>query len=417
MSGYLFIRPDEHGEHVSWLLCNAQREPLGEVQHSLLEALATDAHGFRVVLLLPGSRVLLTTAQVPTRNRQRLLKAIPYALEERLIDDVDSQHFALGDYNEDKSVNIAVVDQSYLDNWLERLQAANLQPDAVVPDTLSVPRQDNEWTVLAENTLCTVRTGPQAGFAVDPANLMPMLERALQETPDEARPERIQILDGCVHVSVPIAETQIGPEDAATALYVTPCATHVLVALAAELRPERSLNLLQGRYNVRSKAAEQWRGWVPAAAMLAVWLVVQGVVSVTQYVSLNSESRGLQQEIAQVFQKSFPGSRKVSDLRQIRSIVKQKVSQFEGDTGSDYLSFLQLLDQTAPLLKKVAKLELRQLNYRRGQLDVEFTVGDLQTLEKLKDQIQRTGFNVEIRSANSQDGVVSSRMRITGKVG
>ena len=49
-----------------------------------------------VIVVVPARDVLLISAQLPKMNRSRLLQALPFALEEQLIDDVEDLHFAAG---------------------------------------------------------------------------------------------------------------------------------------------------------------------------------------------------------------------------------------------------------------------------------------------------------------------------------
>ena len=48
------------------------------------------------IVIVPSEDVLVTTVTLPKMNRSRLLQAIPYALEEQVIEDVDTMHFAAG---------------------------------------------------------------------------------------------------------------------------------------------------------------------------------------------------------------------------------------------------------------------------------------------------------------------------------
>lgn len=50
----------------------------------------------RVIAFVPGSDVLLLTANLPPMNRQRMSASLLFALEEQLASDPDSLHFALG---------------------------------------------------------------------------------------------------------------------------------------------------------------------------------------------------------------------------------------------------------------------------------------------------------------------------------
>lgn len=60
--------------------------------------LKQNAKDSRVIVLIPSVDVLLTTVLLPKISHSRLIQAIPYALEETLLEDVEQLHFAVGDY-------------------------------------------------------------------------------------------------------------------------------------------------------------------------------------------------------------------------------------------------------------------------------------------------------------------------------
>ena len=60
----------------------------GVSEHGDLATLAARINGRRLLLAVPSEMLILTRAKVPGRNRSAWLKAIPYALEEGLAEDV-----------------------------------------------------------------------------------------------------------------------------------------------------------------------------------------------------------------------------------------------------------------------------------------------------------------------------------------
>ena len=71
--------------------------------------------GQRVVVLVSGADGLLTRVSIPGSSRQKLLRAVPYALEEQLSEDVDNLHFALGTTLEDEGWPVAVIRKQFMD--------------------------------------------------------------------------------------------------------------------------------------------------------------------------------------------------------------------------------------------------------------------------------------------------------------
>ena len=149
MADTLLIRlaPDLQGLR-DWLLVDLQGQVKTPVQSGApTSAVVSGAR--RVVVLVPGAEVSLYEARVPGRNRQRVLRAIPFALEEQLADDVEMLHFALGDSLGADRYPVAVVERQRMDAWLAQLREAGISAHQWVPDTLALPRTDG-WSLLPE---------------------------------------------------------------------------------------------------------------------------------------------------------------------------------------------------------------------------------------------------------------------------
>src|SRR5699024_9416755 len=117
-----------------------------------------------VVLLVPGTDVLLWKANVPGVRGQKLRQALPYSLEDDVAQDVDSLHFAMGGTTDEGERNVAVAARQLMDEWLNPLREHGIEPDAIYPEMFGVPEPSDEnpgWTILLDDELILARTGPQ----------------------------------------------------------------------------------------------------------------------------------------------------------------------------------------------------------------------------------------------------------------
>ena len=98
MRNTLLMRADSVANDAwRWLRLDADGIPQGSIHIGSLHSAAGEGAGQRVVVLVPGTECLLTGVHIPGRNRQKLLRAVPYALEDQLSDEVENLHFALGE--------------------------------------------------------------------------------------------------------------------------------------------------------------------------------------------------------------------------------------------------------------------------------------------------------------------------------
>jgi len=406
MACHLIIRLGGHPrDEVTWLLREDQ-EARAQGQ-ATLASLAGRARGCRVSVLVPGTEVVLIRAPVPAMSRQRLLKAVPYALEEQLAADVEGLHFAIGALQGSGSPMVAVVSRERMDEWLSALELAGIFPELLTPETLAVPQVPDTWSVLLSGGQALVRMGAQDGFAVETQNLASLLALAGEEA-GEGQPARIEVYADAQGAQ---AAALLGELDIPISVHTSE--EGVLPWLAAGAGERVHLNLLQGPYGREEKVGRYLRPWRPAAAMLAVWLVVVIALGVSETWRLGRERDTLAGQIEQVYRDAFP---------EVKRVVNPKVQMERGladlkkDKGDLEDDFLTLVAGGARELARVDGVELKRMHYRNGRLDLDLTLNDMGVLDPLRQALQGAGnLNASIVSAASRDGVVQGKIRITGK--
>ena len=381
---------------VRWLALDAGGAAPEGVRAGRLEEAAAAAAGRRVLLLVPATELLLTQARVPSRNRQRVLKAVPFALEEQLAGDLEDLHFALAAPRGEEHP-VAVVALARMDAWLAACAAAGLQPDALLPDLLALPWEEGQWTLYLRDAVALVRSGPMAGFACERANL-PLLLRLWQE---EAVPP-LQVLGAPAPELVEAGfELRAGAD------------RDPLLQMAGQLSAVLPLNLLQGRYSRSEQLSRLWKPWRATAALLVAGLVLGSLYLGFDYHRLGQEQARLESAIAELFRQTLPDATRMVNPR---AQLQQRLAALERGPGGGQADFLALLGQAGPVLRGTGGLELQGANFRDGTLDLELTVANLQVLDQLKQQLaQAGGLVAEIQSATADgDQRVKSRLRIAG---
>ena len=407
----LFIRlPEAAEDPVAWLIRDGGEEnEMAAAEHARLEDISLHAPGRRVVVLAPAARILLTQTRIPSRNRQRILNALPYALEDQLAEEVERLHFALGQREADGTLQVAVVARRCLADWIARLRACDIEPDALVPDLLCLPWEAGHWSALEERHQTLIRTSLQAGLAADNENLETMLRLMLAEHTEEGRPATIR------WYQAPGAEDP--PFTAVDGVNLLPhhLEENPLGLLAGAYDPTRSIDLLQGEFSRHERLGRLWRPWRATAALLLVLLAVSAAGTAADYWRLQRERAQLQQHIERIYLDTFPEARRVVDARV--QMERRLAALRSGGSGTQG-GFLELLRRVGPALKAVQAVELRRLAYREGRLDLALRVRDLQHLDRLKQRLgEAQGLEVEIQSASARDDRVEARLSIRPRQG
>jgi general secretion pathway protein L len=382
---FRFVSADE----AEWL------RPDGEVQRGPLADLSSQSDGARQILVAPSEAVTLHRLALPSRKRSTWARAVPFALEDYLVEDIETLHFALGGAVDGGYLPVAVVDRILLSAWLETCDQADLTPAAVVPDPLLLPWQNDEWSVLLEARRALVRTGRWEGFATERDNLALLLAQALAEA-GETKPRRLRVWGA---PATELAETGIE-----LSLEDTP--SEPLALFASGYQPATVLNLLQGGYSRQAHWGRWLRPWRAAAALAGMTLLVQIAGQVYDHWRLQREVTALRTEIERTFKDALPeATRIVNPKVQMETRLRELAPS--GGSG-----FLELLYQGAQPLAHFPNVTLRGLGYRDGQLDLALEGGDPAVLDRLRQQFERQpGLRMDMRTTQ-REGQMESKITV-----
>ena len=117
-----------------WVNIDSAGARKSEVWDGSLDQAAASNDGRPVIALLPSEDVLTITTELRARGN-KLLNALPYALEDHVADDVDDLHFAPGQRMPNGLLPVAVIARAKMDAWLEALRSRDemLGRDVLVP--------------------------------------------------------------------------------------------------------------------------------------------------------------------------------------------------------------------------------------------------------------------------------------------
>ena len=323
--------------------------------------------GQPVTLLIPTADVLLTRTLLITTNNRQLKQALPYALEESLVGEVEDQHF-VWQAETGSMLAVAVIDRTRLKEWMQVLKQQKLRAKAILPDLFALPWVENTPTVWLREGQAWVRTGAYSGFSC-PAISLPLLVDSLFEEANQER--KIQLYTDQT-------------ADWQTRFNVTPeTQSHVL--LQKSLQAGMGLNLLNGYQDESmSNFNRNWRRWKVAAILAflcaAVWAGIEGM-SIWQ---TSQQLQAAKQQNLVVFQSAFPEIKDVT-ADDVRSRVKSELRRLEGTSSSvsGKVSLLPYFTMVGKVFQQEQGLRITEVRARNGRLSVVFETPDLQAIERI----------------------------------
>src|ERR1700744_2695461 len=334
MAEWLLLRfPSSPEQPPSWLVVDARGNPTGVPQSGPLSVAAPRAAGRRICVLVPGTDVLLTDPEVPTKAGTKLQQVVPYALEEQLADDIDDLHFAIGKRPADSArTPVAVVTRALMDQWLTGLKAVGLEPEGWSADSALLPHNPGQSVALLEEDIVVVR--PPSGSPVTlPADaLQEALEMAQSTSPEGGGAGRGLILyTGAPEWHQHSSQVE-SLRERFDGIKIQLLANGPLDLFAQQLPTATPTNLLQGAYTPTTSRAVGVRAWRVAAILLAALVGLHLVGKVTELSLLKRNEHKLDVAIREALQTALPGEASTPDARKLleRKLAAARASGSNG---------------------------------------------------------------------------------------
>ena len=381
-----------------WLSVDATGVALGPVQSGSLQAAAAACRGHRVVVLAPATQILLAEPELPPGSGAKLARAIPFALEEQLTEDIDQLCFAVGRRSSRGTTAVTVVSRELLRGWLAMLAAAGIDPVALYADIALIPDNPAQTVVWLEGDRLSLRrpgtqpmtieltpvtealtvTGLIAGDApsadLRPAEnvLLYLTQRDWERVRDDF--EQVQALFASLNVQI----LGDGP----------------LPWFARNLAAADAVNLLQGEFARATDYGSHWRAWRTAALLALALLFTHVAVQALQIRQANRESAAADEEISRLFAATLPAEKVVDPRRQMQAQL-ERIRKLAGGPQT----FLHMAQAIGGALGNGTQLTIEALNFHDQTLDMKLSAANVEALSALTQAVSRQGFAAEIQSS------------------
>jgi len=389
----------------SWLIVDGNGASSGPVQSGPVADALGSAHGRRVVVLLPGSEITLAEPELPVRGSARIAQAVPFALEEHLASDVEALHFAVGARPAGAvGTPVAVVSRATFERWLAQCDAAGLELSAAYADTAAVPAAGAGCTLLLDGSQLYVRRPDGLPYLLDAEPLGAALELALPGPAAEGEAgEHVTFYTTTAEYERQ-RELIEGLRARTATLQVKLLPDGPLPLLATQAVDGAGVNLLQGAYAPRSSLRTRMREWrLPAALAAAVVLVFVGSHAALWWKQSRAE-RALDAQIAEIFAQALPGQPVVDPRAQMQGAL--------GAGGSAGGGLLPAMSVIAQAMAQAPAARLRSISFRNNVIELNLTAPSIESLDGIKQGMNRDGITAEIQSANPNGPVVDGRLQL-----
>src|ERR1700683_938950 len=275
MPQILLLRlPSPGQEETEWLVMDEAAGAVTARQRGPLTLAAAVSGSRKVVALAPAAQILLAEPELPPGSGVKLARAVPFALEEQLTEDIDQLCFALGKRHPGGRTPGAVVSRNVLQGWISALGSVGIEPVAMYADMSLVPENPGQTVLWLEKSRLAVRRPGMLPFAVEltPVSEALVVAGVIPDPLEESLEPKI--LESAILYVTREDWTQVQDEFEGLAgkfasLKVQLLTDGPLPWLARDIAATDAVNLLQGEFARGADYTARWQQW-RIAALLAV---------------------------------------------------------------------------------------------------------------------------------------------------
>jgi general secretion pathway protein L len=422
MSETLLIHYNIDDPHrATWSLCNDAGELTGKITLGTLTELSEAASTHPVVVLLNSQCLHINQLKLPTQNLQKMLKAVPFAIEEFIADDIENFHFVIAKNKHADNTAVVGIDRSVLQNIIDNFRQAGISVERMIPDALclaAVPAstdsdsRSGQWACLNYKDESYLQTAPLNGMLIN-NDILPYLIHSKLEDEQQTPPAKIlafceqESTDACSKLADEIDDDEI---ETVNVSYNT----HPLVVFCGNYKQALPLNLLQNEFKPKRKTSGYWHHWRLAASLAAVWLVLHLGLGAFKLSQLKAENQLTKAKIEKIYKKAFPQSRKIVNPR---VQMEQKLKELKSGSGSSNQGLIFLLAESFGTLgSDKNNIDLKTLTFRNNRMDIGLEGSNLQAIENLNNNLNKnTSIKSEISSSSSEKNKVKGNLRIESR--
>ncbi len=355
------------------------------LENRTFDAIRTLQANARTVVVLSTELTCLHWVELPRLSESKARAAITYALEEQVAQSVTAVHVVFDQQHyQNNRYLVAVIDKTFLQNLMTRIDEALLGFDAITLDWFAL-RTDE--ACISETSLLIHDDAFKGALSAVPADMY--LGSRTNQT-------AVMMFDD----SAPALKSVMRARELATELDGS-----FYMWVAQRLLKSRPLNLCQGelQHNMLKHANIRWKQ--ACAALAGLWLL--SFVVINGFVShrLTNKLSSLDQKIAVIYREFFPQAHQVIS-------PKFRVEQWLKKGRSGHAITLWQLDDILAAAMKEDEITIEQLRYQNQTLSVNLLARDFAALEGLQLRLHLAGVKVTQANAASLEQQVASTLEL-----
>ncbi len=369
-----------HSDALGWQLADA---------HELPAVAAQNPHP--VVIIIPQQCVYLTQVELPKNAGRQVLSAIEYQVEDQLAQDIESQHFALGDTSENP-IAIAVVARPIMERCMTLARSHDLRLTQIIPELFLCPWPGDGVALSEGYDGYLLRYGKYRGLKCNAQALPAMLELIKRDVEFDT----ITFYGGEAEATPDVGEYSLQ--------------RHEIGATRLGIVDGPLIDLQQRDYQLSSA----WRGlaksWKWVALLLTALLLIGGYNKAVALQELEAELAAIKQQQYDLLKPYLPAD--TSPDANFKKLLIERLKQLQASQQEQ--GFLKLLLDFSRARSSFPNVKISRIGYQGNILSFEISSSQLNDIEELLETIKKQGVNAKLESLNIKPDQSSGRLVLQG---
>jgi general secretion pathway protein L len=355
-----------------------------------LSAVATQ-NPHPVIIIIPQQCVYLTEVELPEKAGRQVLSAIEYQVEDQLAQDIETQHFALGDTSENP-VSIAVVSRSIMERCMTLARSHDLRLTQIIPELFLCPWLGEGVALTEGYDGCLLRYGKYRGLKCNAQALPAMLELVKRDVEFDtitfygADTEATPTIEKYTLLSQSLGSTRPGLVDGPL------------------------IDLQQRDYQLSSAWQGLAKTWKWVALFIAALLVVGTYNKAVALNELEDELVGIKQQQYDLLKPYLPAN--TSPDANFKKLLIERMKLLQSNQREQ--GFLKLLLDFSRARSSFPNVKITRIGYQGDLLSFEISSSQLNDIEALLETVIKQGVNAKLESLNIKPDRSSGRLVLRG---
>jgi len=388
---------DSSLENLSWLVDQGDEASLAAnwqtASQQQLGELAKNHSS--VVLVIAQQDVYLTSYEVPDKASRQVLSSIEYQIEDQLAQDVEVQHFALGDQSKNP-VAIAVVEKVVMTRCIKLIQKYALVVTHILPEMFLCPwlGKAGDVNLIESHEAIMLRYGDHQGIKCRPEMCETMLDLIAAE-------QDITLVNYYLQRPESYDSLNVGKY---------PGACKQLTFKIFDPVSSASINLLQREFQLTSIWSKLLLAWKWVLGLLLILITVIGYNKAIALQQMEIQLSNIKATQYELLKNYLPANIDQSDnlKKELISLLKQAQS------GTEEVNFLELLRQFTQAKTAYSSINIGKIGYQNKRLSIDITSNQLNQVESLLETIESTGQAARLENLSIKPDIISGQFVLDG---